>query len=65
MKEAKVYVNGRLLGFHPDPRKLVEELRKRRRSGQIPYTVSVTYYENTNEVYITPTPEGLPAPSSW
>ncbi len=52
MKEAKVYVNGRLLGFHPDPRKLVEELRKRRRSGQIPYTVSVTYYENTNEVYI-------------
>ncbi len=52
MKEAKVYVNGRLLGFHPDPKKLVEELRKRRRSGQIPYTVSVTYYENTNEVYI-------------
>ncbi len=52
MKEAKVYVNGRLLGFHPDPKKLVEEFRKRRRSGQIPYTVSITYYENTNEVYI-------------
>ncbi len=52
MKEAKVYVNGRLLGFHPNPKKLVEEIRKRRRSGQIPWTISVTYYENTNEVYI-------------
>ncbi len=52
MKEAKVYVNGSLIGFHPEPKKLVEELRKRRRSGQIPPTVSITYYENTNEVYI-------------
>ncbi len=52
MKEGKIYVNGRLLGFHPDPKKLVEELRKKRRSGQIPYSVSITYFESTNEVYI-------------
>ncbi len=52
MSEAKVYLNGRLVGFHKDPRKLVDTLRTRRRNGQLPPTISVTYYESTNEVYI-------------
>ncbi len=51
-KEAKVYINGRLVGFHKDPVKLVEELRKKRRNGQIPFTVSISYNDITNEVYI-------------
>ncbi len=50
--EAKVYINGRLVGFHKDPKKLVEAVRARRRAGQLPYTVSVVYYEQINEVYI-------------
>ncbi|MDN5358566.1 MAG: DNA-directed polymerase subunit [Candidatus Diapherotrites archaeon] len=52
MSEAKVYINGRLVGFHKEPKKLVEAIRAKRRNGQIPYTVSVTYYETTNEVYV-------------
>ena len=52
MSDAKVYINGRLVGFHKEPKKLVEAIRARRRAGQLPYTVSVTYYETTNEVYI-------------
>ncbi len=52
MKAAKVYLNGRLVGFHKEPKKLVEAIRSKRRSGQLPWTVSVTYYEQTNEVYI-------------
>jgi len=52
MSDAKVYINGRLIGFHKEPLKLVEAIRARRRSGQLPPTISVTYYDTTNEVYI-------------
>jgi DNA-directed RNA polymerase subunit B' len=52
LKEANVYVNGRLIGTHPDYDALVSELRKRRRDGKISSQVNISYVEDTNEVVI-------------
>jgi DNA-directed RNA polymerase subunit B' len=52
VKETNVYVNGRLIGTHPDYPVLVKELRKRRRGGKISSQVNVSYVEDTNEVVI-------------
>ena len=35
MKEAKVYINGRLIGFYKDSGKLVHELIQKRRQAKI------------------------------
>ncbi len=50
--EGKVYLNGRLVGFYKDPKQLAEALREKRRTGKIPPTVSVSYNEETNELYV-------------
>ena len=47
-----VYVNGVLMGSHPEPGKLVENLREERRNGKIPYDTSIVYEEKNNEVQI-------------
>ncbi|OQX22439.1 MAG: DNA-directed RNA polymerase subunit B [Candidatus Altiarchaeales archaeon A3] len=47
-----VYVNGVLIGSHPEPGKLVENLREERRNGKISYDVSIVYEERNNEVQI-------------
>jgi DNA-directed RNA polymerase subunit B' len=49
---ASVYLNGRLIGFHQSPKELIEAVRERRRSGELPYDLSAAYYEQSNEVYI-------------
>ncbi len=51
---AKVFLNGTIIGYHPDGAKLVEEIRKLRRQGKIHYEVNVAYYrtEYINEVYV-------------
>ncbi len=51
-KNGKVYINGRLIGFHSDPIKLTKELIGRRRESKISSQVNVAYHEDTNEVYI-------------
>ncbi|MBI4052613.1 MAG: DNA-directed RNA polymerase subunit B [Candidatus Diapherotrites archaeon] len=48
----KVYINGRLIGFHESPEKLTQELIKSRRSGKISHLVNVALNRQTNEVYI-------------
>ncbi len=50
--EANVYINGRLIGKHPDAKSLVEAIKEARRSGKISNQVNVAYYADTNEVYI-------------
>ncbi len=52
MKGTSVYVNGKLVGFHQDPKTLVESIRELRREGKLPPDMSVAYYPDTDEVYI-------------
>ncbi len=55
-KEASVYCNGKLIGFHPNPEQLVKAVREKRRKGELPYDVTVAYYHDLNEVYINSDP---------
>ena len=51
-KNAKIYINGRLIGFHNDPIKLTREIIGRRRENKMSEQINVAYHEDTNEVYI-------------
>ncbi len=51
-KHAEVYINGRFVGTHPNPKALVEKLREKRRRGEIDYQINIRYDELTNEVFI-------------
>ncbi|HSD56552.1 MAG TPA: DNA-directed RNA polymerase subunit B, partial [Methanotrichaceae archaeon] len=52
VKGARVFVNGEIVGHHPEPKALVENLRKLRRAGSISNQVNVAYFEDTNEILI-------------
>ncbi|ESQ24429.1 MAG: DNA-directed RNA polymerase subunit B [uncultured Acidilobus sp. JCHS] len=56
---AKVFLNGRPIGYVQDGRSLAETIRSRRRKGEISFEVSVAYLEQgeAKEVYIN-TDEG-------
>ncbi|WP_052833754.1 DNA-directed RNA polymerase subunit B [Staphylothermus hellenicus] len=51
---SRVYLNGRLIGYYPDGKKLAEEIRNMRRRGKISIEVNVAHIqdEHLNEVYI-------------
>lgn len=51
-KIAKVYINGRLIGFHQQPEKLTQEMIKARRNNKISPQVNIAYHRDTNELYI-------------
>ncbi|MES3518267.1 MAG: DNA-directed RNA polymerase subunit B [Natronomonas sp.] len=51
-REAKVYVNGSLIGTHPDPHKLADDIRNSRRRGEISDMVNVAVRDRTNEVIV-------------
>ncbi len=51
-KPAKVYLNGKLVGFHSDPIEFVTNIRKKRREALLSNQLNVTYYTETNEVQI-------------
>jgi DNA-directed RNA polymerase subunit B' len=51
-REAKVYVNGSLVGTHPDPRKLANDIRQARRRGDVSQMVNVSVRERTGEVIV-------------
>ncbi|MBU0662503.1 MAG: DNA-directed RNA polymerase subunit B [Candidatus Diapherotrites archaeon] len=50
--KAKVYINGRLIGFHPSPEKLTAELINKRRQGKMAARINIAFHEDTNEVYV-------------
>jgi DNA-directed RNA polymerase subunit B' len=50
--KSKVYINGRLIGFHPNPIKLRNELIDRRRKSDLSSHINISFDEKTNEVYI-------------
>ncbi|MGB9902109.1 DNA-directed RNA polymerase subunit B [Methanothrix sp.] len=52
MVEARVFINGEIVGHHPEPEKLVAEIRRLRRSGVISNQINVAYYDRTNEIVI-------------
>ncbi|HDM67399.1 MAG TPA: DNA-directed RNA polymerase subunit B, partial [Thermoplasmatales archaeon] len=49
---ARVYLNGDLIGMHPDGKTLVKEMRERRRKGLLNNEVNVAYYEEENDVVV-------------
>jgi len=51
-KVAKVYINGRLIGFHDDPIELTETIINARRENKLPIQTNVAYHKDTNEVYM-------------
>ncbi|RQG92668.1 DNA-directed RNA polymerase subunit B [Natrarchaeobius halalkaliphilus] len=51
-REAKVYVNGSLVGTHPDPNELAEQIREARRIGDISEMVNVSVKDRTREVIV-------------
>ncbi len=52
MVDARVFINGEIVGHHPEPEKLVAEIRRLRRSGVISNQINVAYYDRTNEIVI-------------
>ncbi|WP_435064471.1 DNA-directed RNA polymerase subunit B [Halobaculum sp. EA56] len=51
-REAKVYVNGSLVGTHPDPDQLAAQIREARRRGDVSDMVNVSVKDRTNEVIV-------------
>ena len=51
-RDAKVYVNGSLIGTHPDPNKLANDIREARRRGELDEMVNVAVRNRTNEVIV-------------
>ena len=51
-REAKVYVNGSLVGTHPDPDGLAEQIRAARRRGDVSQMVNVSVKGRTREVIV-------------
>jgi DNA-directed RNA polymerase subunit B' len=49
---ARVFVNGEFVGLNPDPIKLVEGIRRLRRTGQLSYQINVAHIVSTNQILI-------------
>ncbi len=50
--KTKVYINGRLVGFHASGEKLAKELIDKRRAAKLDRLINIAWHEDTNEVYI-------------
>ena len=50
--KSKIYINGRLIGFHDNPQKLTQDLIARRRQNKLDAQINIAYKDDTNEVYI-------------
>jgi DNA-directed RNA polymerase subunit B' len=51
-REAKVYVNGSLVGTHNNPEQLAHQIRQARRRGDVSEMVNVSVNEHTGEVIV-------------
>ena len=51
-REAKIYVNGSLIGTHPEPQELANNVREARRRGDVSPSVNVSVKERTDEVIV-------------
>ncbi len=48
----KIFLNGRLLGSHPDPKGFVNDVRKARRKNLISSEVNINFYDDIQEVQV-------------
>ncbi len=48
----KIYINGELLGSCKNPLEFTQEMREKRRNGEVSHEMNITYYEDNNEIYI-------------
>ena len=48
----KIYINGELLGSCKNPVEFTQEMREKRRNGEISHEMNITFYEDNNEIYI-------------
>lgn len=48
----KVFLNGRLLGSHPDPQGFVTDVRKARRKNLLSSEVNVNFYDDIQEIQV-------------
>lgn len=51
-KHTRVFVNGNMIGFHTEPYKLVDNLRRMKRRGEIHAMASITWDMFKREVYV-------------
>ncbi len=49
---AKVYINGRLIGFHENPEELTQKIIDARRQSKLPIQMNVSHHKDTNEIYL-------------
>jgi DNA-directed RNA polymerase subunit B len=49
----RVYLNGDLIGMHPNGKELVDKLRERRRKGLLNNEVNIAFYEEENDVIVS------------
>ena len=52
MVRAKIYINGKLTGYCDNPEEFTDEMRAKRRAGEINNEMNITYYEDNHEIYI-------------
>ena len=50
--KTKIYINGELFGTCDNPSKFTQDMREKRRKGQVSHEMNITYYEDNNEIYI-------------
>ena len=48
-----VYLNGKMIGTHPNGEELVKDIIQKRRSGEVNHEVNVEYQKKLREVYIS------------
>ena len=51
-EQTKIYLNGKLLGVHPNVKPLIEQIRFKRRKGEIDNNVNCSYYPQSNEAQL-------------
>jgi DNA-directed RNA polymerase subunit B len=50
--KTKIYINGKLLGVHPNYKPLIETIRMKRRRGDLNSNVNIAYYPDSLELII-------------
>lgn len=50
--QSRVFLNGRLIGYHPNPSALVDQIKKARRANEIDESINVAYYHENDEIKI-------------